>query len=73
MTSPGIPDFYQGNELWDFSLVDPDNRHPVDYEKRARMLEKLRMESVVLRDPLVGLEAFETGAIKLFVTSTLLN
>ena len=34
LTSPGVPDFYQGTELWDFSLVDPDNRRPVDYEAR---------------------------------------
>src|SRR6185295_17631327 len=33
ITAPGVPDFYQGNELWDLSLVDPDNRRPVDYEK----------------------------------------
>src|SRR3954463_8945790 len=35
LASPGIPDLYQGTELWDFSLVDPDNRRPVDFEKRA--------------------------------------
>ena len=34
-TMPGVPDFYQGTELWDFSLVDPDNRRPVDFDKRA--------------------------------------
>ncbi|WP_025884669.1 malto-oligosyltrehalose synthase [Asaia prunellae] len=38
MTSPGVPDLYQGREGWDFSLVDPDNRRPVDYERRERML-----------------------------------
>ena len=37
-TWPGIPDLYQGDELWDFSLVDPDNRRPVDYDLRARLL-----------------------------------
>lgn len=41
ITSPGIPDFYQGSELWDFSLVDPDNRRPVDFSLRRRMLEEL--------------------------------
>jgi (1->4)-alpha-D-glucan 1-alpha-D-glucosylmutase len=41
ITSPGIPDFYQGNELWDFSLVDPDNRRPVDYFMRKKMLDEL--------------------------------
>ncbi|MBD0315655.1 MAG: malto-oligosyltrehalose synthase [Nitrospiraceae bacterium] len=42
MTAPGIPDFYQGTELWDFSLVDPDNRRPVDYKTRHLMLNDLR-------------------------------
>ena len=40
-TSPGIPDFYQGTELWDLSLVDPDNRRPVDYGHRMRLLEDI--------------------------------
>ena len=41
-TSPGVPDLYQGSELWDFSLVDPDNRRPVDYEQRRRLLAELK-------------------------------
>ncbi len=41
LTSPGVPDIYQGCELWQFNLVDPDNRHPVDYGLRRRMLEAL--------------------------------
>jgi (1->4)-alpha-D-glucan 1-alpha-D-glucosylmutase len=41
MTLPGVPDLYQGNELWDFSLVDPDNRRPVDYDLRRRLLEEM--------------------------------
>ena len=40
LTSPGVPDFYQGNELWDFSLVDPDNRRPVDYVERQELLQR---------------------------------
>jgi (1->4)-alpha-D-glucan 1-alpha-D-glucosylmutase len=40
-TMPGVPDFYQGTEFWDFSLVDPDNRRPVDFAERARMLGSL--------------------------------
>lgn len=40
--SPGTPDLYQGQELWDFSLVDPDNRRPVDYERRRKLLGELR-------------------------------
>jgi len=38
LTAPGVPDLYQGSELWDLSLVDPDNRRPVDYEVRKRLL-----------------------------------
>jgi (1->4)-alpha-D-glucan 1-alpha-D-glucosylmutase len=38
LTCPGVPDVYQGTELWDLSLVDPDNRRPVDYEHRRRLL-----------------------------------
>jgi len=49
LTSPGIPDFYQGSELWDLSLVDPDNRRPVDYVLRKRLLcqiQHLNVEQV---------------------------
>ncbi|NIH80077.1 malto-oligosyltrehalose synthase [Amycolatopsis viridis] len=41
LTSPGVPDVYQGTELWDFSLVDPDNRRPVDYAARAALLAEI--------------------------------
>jgi len=41
LTAPGVPDFYQGTELWDLSLVDPDNRRPVDWARRRRMLDEL--------------------------------
>ncbi|WP_018138837.1 MULTISPECIES: malto-oligosyltrehalose synthase [unclassified Thioalkalivibrio] len=41
LTAPGVPDIYQGSELWDLSLVDPDNRRPVDFVTRARLLEEL--------------------------------
>jgi (1->4)-alpha-D-glucan 1-alpha-D-glucosylmutase len=41
-TAPGVPDTYQGSELWDLRLVDPDNRSPVDYETRATMLAELK-------------------------------
>jgi (1->4)-alpha-D-glucan 1-alpha-D-glucosylmutase len=40
MTVPGVPDLYQGNEFWDFSLVDPDNRRPVDYAAREHALQE---------------------------------
>ena len=42
ITAPGVPDFYQGTELWDLALVDPDNRRPVDFAARRRMLAELR-------------------------------
>jgi (1->4)-alpha-D-glucan 1-alpha-D-glucosylmutase len=44
-TAPGVPDLYQGTEVWDLSLVDPDNRRPVDYECRRTMLEEIRQLS----------------------------
>jgi (1->4)-alpha-D-glucan 1-alpha-D-glucosylmutase len=46
LTSPGIPDMYQGTELWDLSLVDPDNRRPVNYELRRKLLRELPRLSV---------------------------
>ncbi|TAK31217.1 MAG: malto-oligosyltrehalose synthase [Chloroflexota bacterium] len=42
LTAPGVPDFYQGTELWDYSLVDPDNRRPVDYQLRRPLLAELK-------------------------------
>ncbi len=63
---PGVPDFYQGTELWDLSLVDPDNRRPVDYDLRAALLEDLLVSSgPELVEHL--LEGWEDGRIKLFV------
>ena len=47
LTSPGFPDIYQGDELWNYTLVDPDNRGPVDYEERERLLSDLRAMSPV--------------------------
>jgi (1->4)-alpha-D-glucan 1-alpha-D-glucosylmutase len=41
LTSPGVPDLYQGSEIWDLSLVDPDNRRPVDYQLRRKLLKEL--------------------------------
>lgn len=46
--APGVPDFYQGSELYDFSLVDPDNRRPVDYEKRVTMLADLKRKEAAM-------------------------
>jgi (1->4)-alpha-D-glucan 1-alpha-D-glucosylmutase len=71
--SPGVADTYQGNELWDFSLVDPDNRRPVDFEQRRRALGWIGERS---GDPLALarelLERREDGWIKLYVTHRLL-
>jgi (1->4)-alpha-D-glucan 1-alpha-D-glucosylmutase len=63
-TVPGVPDFYQGSELWDFSLVDPDNRRPVDYEARRKMLDTL----TIVDDPRPLLRRWTDGRIKLYVT-----
>ena len=72
LASPGVPDTYQGSELWDFSLVDPDNRRPVDYPKRAEMLRQLQAavaaSNADARDLCGGLlAAKEDGRVKLFV------
>ena len=55
LTAPGVPDIYQGCELWDFSLVDPDNRRPVDFERRAALLEAV--EQGLARRPRAGVRA----------------
>jgi len=74
-TAPGVPDTYQGTELWDFSLVDPDNRRPVDYDLRARLLreldEKARGDRLALARELV--ERKEDGRIKLYTVSRALR
>ena len=52
LTAPGIPDFYQGTELWDWNLVDPDNRRPVDYYSRLKLLlgaQELSLPDVLAR------------------------
>jgi (1->4)-alpha-D-glucan 1-alpha-D-glucosylmutase len=69
IASPGVPDFYQGNELWDDSLVDPDNRRPVDFAARRRALAELaawRGERAALVRELAA--SASDGRIKLFVT-----
>src|SRR5262245_7840213 len=78
LMSPGVPDIYQGNELWDYSLVDPDNRRLVDYPTRLRMLEELRP---ALDGKAADLPAFiaellanaADGRIKLYLTARLLR
>ena len=68
MTSPGVPDIYQGNEVWDFSLVDPDNRRPVDYARRRVMLE-------TVQDAKPGelMQFWPDGRIKMFLTQRALR
>jgi (1->4)-alpha-D-glucan 1-alpha-D-glucosylmutase len=75
ITSPGNPDIYQGTELWDFSLVDPDNRRPVDYGLRRRYLHELRQRLRHDRLDQLAAELLATptdGRVKLFVTHRLL-
>ena len=70
LTAPGVPDTYQGTELWDFSLVDPDNRRPVDYARRQRLLADLEMEMQSPRPAAVRalLDRIEDGRAKLYLT-----
>jgi len=74
IASPGVPDFYQGSEIWDFSLVDPDNRRPVDYSLRCRMLAALREKQERGIPSLIAelTTDLSDGLIKLFVTSAAL-
>jgi (1->4)-alpha-D-glucan 1-alpha-D-glucosylmutase len=68
MVAPGVPDFYQGTELWDLSLVDPDNRRPVDFGLRAEMLARARQLSAG-----EALSDWESGMPKLWMTACILN
>jgi (1->4)-alpha-D-glucan 1-alpha-D-glucosylmutase len=72
LTAPGVPDVYQGNELWDFSLVDPDNRRPVDYQKRRTLLASLEavdLDTCVDRGLTQSLlNSVHDGRCKLFLT-----
>ncbi|MDD2582998.1 MAG: malto-oligosyltrehalose synthase [Desulfuromonadaceae bacterium] len=76
ITSPGIPDFYQGNELWDFSLVDPDNRRPVDYRLRMSLMDELmQKESAdgLLETAREVVRTRSDGRIKMYLTCKALN
>jgi (1->4)-alpha-D-glucan 1-alpha-D-glucosylmutase len=72
LTAPGVPDIYQGNELIDLSLVDPDNRRPVDYARRRELLAAQRRESPagarLPPEKLAALLDDAEGAAKMFVT-----
>ncbi|SEA85052.1 malto-oligosyltrehalose synthase [Pedobacter hartonius] len=69
-TCPGVPDTYQGTELWDLSLVDPDNRRPVDYGQRSQWLEDIRNGNTSLKK--LWKERFN-GKIKLYLLHVLLQ
>ena len=68
LTSPGVPDLYQGTELWDFSLVDPDNRRPVDYDRRRRLFRDLKRRKPGRRLAADLWNRRADGAIKLYLT-----
>lgn len=74
ITLPGVPDFYQGSELWDLNLVDPDNRRPVDFQKRSAILRDIRQRRAQDVSSLIAeLSATkEDGRIKLFLIQRLL-
>jgi (1->4)-alpha-D-glucan 1-alpha-D-glucosylmutase len=76
IASPGVSDIYQGNEIWDFSLADPDNRRPVDFAARSKLLSTLCIpdkngDACALLDRLN--QSPENGALKLYVTSRALR
>jgi (1->4)-alpha-D-glucan 1-alpha-D-glucosylmutase len=74
LTLPGMPDIYQGSELWDLNLVDPDNRRPVDYRTRIELIEEVAELLVRNRHAAIldMLEDWHDGRIKLAVIATLL-
>lgn len=75
IASPGVPDFYQGTELWDFSLVDPDNRRPVDFRQRAQLLHDVKMKEKKAPGALIQelLPNWQNSAVKLYTTYKALN
>ena len=68
LTVPGVPDIYQGTDLWDLSLVDPDNRRPVDFDRRARILDLLTDA-----EPEVALAEMDEGWPKLWTIARTLD
>jgi malto-oligosyltrehalose synthase len=74
--APGVPDFYQGTELWDHSLTDPDNRRPVDFSQRRSLLERLPNADATPTKRRAAtrqlLARWPTGALKLYVTREML-
>jgi (1->4)-alpha-D-glucan 1-alpha-D-glucosylmutase len=75
ITLPGVPDFYQGTEMWDFNLVDPDNRRPVDFEPRRRRIEQLTQRAENDPDNFVQslLQRWPSADVKFWATFRTLN
>ncbi|HWP45238.1 MAG TPA: malto-oligosyltrehalose synthase [Blastocatellia bacterium] len=75
ITAPGVPDLYQGSEIWDLSLVDPDNRRPVDFEKRESLLREIKEKESGGALPLIEelLSSREDGRLKMFTVYRALN
>jgi (1->4)-alpha-D-glucan 1-alpha-D-glucosylmutase len=74
IASPGVPDFYQGTELWDLSLVDPDNRRPVDFDERRRALDDTSQILSLAADQRIPricalLDRWTDGRVKMLVTT----
>jgi len=65
-TAPGVPDFYQGTELWDLTFVDPDNRRPVDYGVRTSLLQQVQTETPSPSHARTLVETRQNGRIKLY-------
>jgi (1->4)-alpha-D-glucan 1-alpha-D-glucosylmutase len=75
ITAPGIPDVYQGTELWSFTLVDPDNRQPVDFVQRRRVLDDVaafidQPDPAILQD---ALRSWQDGRVKLLLIAQALH
>ncbi len=75
IASPGVPDFYQGTELWTLTLVDPDNRRPVDFGRRAQLLAEIdgRAGEDRARLAVELLARWRDGLVKLYLTTTALR
>lgn len=73
LTSPGVPDIYQGTELWDFSLVDPDNRRAIDFNSRAKMLTLLKRRAVSAKLACELTDQWRDGRVKLYLTQRALT
>lgn len=73
LASPGVPDFYQGTELWDFNLVDPDNRRPVDYETRLKLLEEIGKPGDDAERCAELMRRLPDGSVKLYIIKRALD